>query len=94
MKKLLLTGAALFVSGFWSLSAQAHVRVMDPPARSEHAGLTAQPCGNIPRGPSVATYLAGSEVEVSVEVPVAHNNRLFINISHDNAATNSQPRNC
>ncbi len=71
-------------------TAQAHVVLMDPIPRSSDTDLTEDPCGGLPAGPSVATYTAGTEIEITINLEVQHNRSLETNISYDDFATRTE----
>jgi hypothetical protein len=82
--------SALLLTFLATSVVQAHVRLLDPVARSDDSGLTEGPCGGIPAGSPVATYVAGTEIEITVNLAVQHVPFLKAVISYDNFATQSQ----
>lgn len=73
-----------------SSPAQAHIVLLDPPARTPDTGLTSEPCGGKPIGPSVATYLAGTDIEITFDLTVRHTETTHVYISYDDFATRTE----
>ena len=73
-----------------STPAQAHIVLLDPPARTPDTGLTIDPCGGKPMGASVATYLAGTDIEITFDLTVAHTQTTDVYISYDDFATRTK----
>ena len=73
-----------------SSPAQAHIVLLDPPARTPDTGLTIEPCGGKPIGPSVATYLAGTDIEITFDLTVRHTETTHVYISYDGFATRTE----
>ena len=73
-----------------SSSAQAHIVLLDPPARTPDTGLFMAPCGGKPMGASVATYLAGTDIEITFNLLVPHNENTHVYISYDDFATRTE----
>ena len=73
-----------------SSPAQAHIVLLDPPARTPDTGLTIDPCGGKPMGASVATYLAGTDIEITFDLTVAHTQTTNVYISYDDFATRTK----
>ena len=84
------TRTALLVALLASSQVQAHVVMVDPMPRSPQAGLTEDPCGGIPAGESVATYTAGTNIEITINLLVQHTQSLHAFISYDNFATRTE----
>ena len=70
--------------------AQAHVVLVDPMARTLNGGLVEDPCGGIPPGASVATYTAGADIEITIDLKVQHTQSTHAVISHDNFVTRTE----
>ena len=82
---------AVFPVAFLAVSlAHAHVSLLDPEARSMDTDLTDDPCGGIPAGAPVATYAAGSNIEVTVNLQVQHVDSMAAVISFDNFETRTE----
>lgn len=88
--KSLTTGALLLVAILGSSVVQAHVRLLNPVPRTDDAGLTVAPCGEIPPGQSVATYPAGTEIGITAQLVVLHVPSLQAFISFDNFKTKTE----
>jgi hypothetical protein len=73
-----------------SSPAQAHIVLLDPPARTPDTGLTIDPCGGKPMGASVATYLAGTDIEITFDLTVQHTQTTHVYISYDDFATRTK----
>ena len=73
-----------------SSPAQAHIVLLDPPARTPDTGLTGDPCGGKPMGASVATYLAGTDIEITFDLLVPHTQTTHVYLSYDNFATRTE----
>ena len=73
-----------------SSPAQAHIVLLDPPARTPDTGLTIDPCGGKPMGASVATYLAGTDIEITFDLKVPHTQTTHVYISYDDFATRTK----
>jgi hypothetical protein len=84
---LMITSTVLLVALLASSPVQAHLVLKDPVARTDENNLTEKPCGGIPAGDSVATYTAGTDIEITVNVPIRHSETLHAAISYDNFAT-------
>lgn len=69
---------------------QAHLVLQDPAARTQDTNLTIDPCGGKPAGASVATYPAGTDIEITFDLPVQHVQSTDIYISYDNFATRTK----
>ncbi|MHC5112444.1 MAG: hypothetical protein ACYTHJ_21505 [Planctomycetota bacterium] len=83
-------GAVLLFVLHASQVAQAHVVLVDPGARTADDDLTEDPCGGIPAGESVATYAAGSNTEITIDLRVRHVPSLSAVISFDDFATRTE----
>jgi hypothetical protein len=70
-----------------SSPAQAHVVLLDPPPRTPDAGLTIDPCGGKSMGASMATYTAGTDIEITFNLTQQHRSTTNLYISYDNFAT-------
>jgi len=97
MRKLSLAGAISVTTNIVLLAAllasslvQAHVVLVDPIARTPDSGLTEDPCGGKPAGASVATYTAGANIEITIDLVVEHRPTLHAVISYDNFATRTE----
>ena len=73
-----------------SSQSQAHIVLLDPPARTPDTGLTIDPCGGKPMGASVATYLAGTGIEITFDLTVRHVETTHVYISYDDFATRTE----
>lgn len=73
-----------------SSPAQAHIVLLNPPARTPDTGLTIDPCGGEPMGASVATYLAGTDIEITFDLNVWHTQTTHVYISYDDFATRTE----
>lgn len=73
-----------------SSPAQAHIVLLDPPARTPDRNLTIDPCGGKPMGASVATYLAGTDIEITFDLTVRHTQTTHVYISYDDFATRTK----
>ena len=73
-----------------SSQVQAHVVLVDPRARTSETDLTEDPCGGRPAGASVATYSAGTDIEITVNLEVQHIPSVSAVISYDNFATRTE----
>ena len=73
-----------------SSPVQAHVVLVDPMARTLDAGLTEDPCGGIPAGASVATYTAGTDIEITIDLQIQHTQSMQAVISYDNFSTRTE----
>ena len=78
--------AALLLS--WP--ALAHIVLQDPPARTSDTDLTTGPCGDKPTGASVATYAAGTNIEITFYLTVKHTQTTHVYISYDDFATRTK----
>jgi hypothetical protein len=86
-----LSAASVWLAIFMMPSLlQAHVVMLNPPARSSDTDLTVAPCGEIPPGQSMATFSAGANIDINSNLAVRHTNLLFAAISFDNFATRTQ----
>lgn len=83
----LLINIALLATLFISLSAHAHIALLDPPARTTDTNLTIAPCGGIDAGASVATFTSGSEVEITFNLSQQHSQNTRVYISFDDFET-------
>ena len=88
--KLKSTCAASLIALLATSLAQAHVTLLDPIARTSDNDLTMDPCGGKPAGPSVATYTAGTNIEITIDLFVQHRPSLHAVISYDNFATRTE----
>jgi hypothetical protein len=70
-----------------SSPVQAHVVLVDPVPRTSDNNLRNDPCGGKPAGASVATYTAGTNIEITIDLSVQHTRSLHAVISYDNFAT-------
>lgn len=86
----LTTMTVLLTTLLASSAVQAHVVLLEPEARTDDAGLTADPCGGKPAGASVAAYTAGTDIEVTFDLKVQHVQSLKAVISYDNFATRTE----
>ena len=68
----------------------AHIVLLDPPARTPDTGLTIGPCGEKPKDDSVATYAAGSNIEITFAVTQQHVQVTHLYISYDDFATRTK----
>ena len=68
----------------------AHLVLTNPAARTNDDYLTSDPCGGIPTGESAATYTAGTDIEITVNVAITHNRNLRAAISFDDFVTRTQ----
>jgi hypothetical protein len=73
-----------------SSPAQAHIVLLDPPARTPDTSLTIDPCGGKPMGASVASYLAGTDIEIAFDLTVRHTQTTDVYISYDNFANRTK----
>jgi hypothetical protein len=73
-----------------SSPVQAHVVLQDPAARTQATGLTLDPCGGEPAVASVATYSAGTNIEITFDLVAQHVPSTSIYISYDNFATRTR----
>ena len=73
-----------------SSPAQAHLVLQDPRARTVDTDLTIDPCGEIPVGVSVATYPAGTNIEITFDLTVYHRAPTDVYISYDDFATRTK----
>lgn len=73
-----------------SSSVLAHIVLLDPQARSPKSSLTIEPCGGIQKGISVATYAAGTDIEITFELPQKHINTTDVYISYDDFTTRTK----
>jgi hypothetical protein len=80
----------LLITLLASSALQAHVALVDPVPRTPDNDLTQDPCGGIPAGASVATYAAGSDIEIKIDLAVAHGQYLRTAVSYDNFATRTE----
>ena len=89
--KLKSTCTASLLIGLLAKSfAQAHVTLLDPMARTSDNDLTMDPCGGKPAGPSVATYTAGTNIKITIDLFVQHRPSLQAVISYDIFATRTE----
>jgi hypothetical protein len=79
--------AVLLVALLASSPVQAHVVLVNPMPRTSDTNLRADPCGGKPAGASVATYTAGTNIEITIDLVVQHSRSLHAVISYDNFAT-------
>jgi hypothetical protein len=84
-----ITGMVLLVL-LASAPVQAHLVLQDPAARTQDTDLTIDPCGGKPAAASVATYPAGTDIEITFDLPVQHVASTSIYISYDNFVTRSK----
>lgn len=73
-----------------STPAHSHITLLDPKSRTLDAGLTELPCGGKPAGASVATYAAGSDVEITFNLSQQHTRTTKVFISFDNFASSQK----
>jgi len=73
-----------------SSPVQAHVVLIDPVPRTSDNDLRKDPCGGKPTGASVATYTAGTNIEIRIDLSVQHTRSLHAAISYDNFATRTE----
>lgn len=85
-----LTGVLLLFVLLLSSPLQAHVVLQNPEPRTPDAGLIISPCGGKAAGASVATYSAGSYIEISFNLTVQHSATTEAYISYDDFATRSK----
>ena len=71
-------------------SAQAHLTLLDPSARTAATALTDYPCGGTAAGGPVKSYQPGSDIVLSVDLVVDHVNRLQAYISDDGFTTRTE----
>ena len=86
----LIASIVLLSAMLASSPAQAHIVLLDPPARTPDTGLTIDPCGGKPMGASVATYLAGTNIEITFDLTVRHTETTHVYISYDDFATRTK----
>ena len=67
--------------------ALAHLVLLDPVPRSPLARLTTSPCGDVAQGPISATWLAGSDVRIVIDLSVSHGGGIDAYLSYDNFNT-------
>jgi hypothetical protein len=84
------TSIVLLVTLLASSMVQAHLVLLDPRARTNKTGLTEDPCGGKPAGTSVATYAAGTDIEITINLEVQHRPSLSAVISYDDFATRTE----
>ncbi len=70
--------------------AQAHIVLLDPPGRSPDTSLTINPCGGIQKSISVATYPAGTNIEITFDLPQKHIDTTDFYISYDDFLTSTK----
>ena len=61
----------------------AHILLSNPEARTNEDFLIMDPCGGRPAGSPTATYTAGTDIEITVNVSIVHNQTLSAAISFD-----------
>jgi hypothetical protein len=86
----LIASIVLLSAMLASSPAQAHIVLLDPQARTPDTGLTIDPCGGKPMGASVATYLAGTNIEITFDLTVRHTQSTHVYISYDDFATRTK----
>jgi hypothetical protein len=89
INKVSIASVAVFFL-FVSSQVQAHLVLQDPAARTQATGLTLDPCGGEPAVASVATYSAGTNIEITFDLVAQHVPSTSIYISYDNFATRTQ----
>ena len=70
--------------------AQAHLNLLDPMARTADYDLTADPCGGKPAAAPMATYSAGTDIEITIDLSVQHRPSLRAFISYDSFTTQTE----
>jgi hypothetical protein len=83
----MLVSGLLLLAVLVTAPAHAHVTLVTPPSRTTDTDLIEAPCGGKPVGPPVASYAAGTLIEVTANLTVQHKQTLQIVISHDDFAT-------
>ena len=78
--------AALLASSL----VQAHMALVDPVPRTSRTGQTLSPCGREPAGESVATYTAGTDIEITINLEILHVQSTQAAISFDNFTTRTE----
>ena len=87
---LSMTASTVLVAALLASSpVHAHVIWVDPMPRTNEDFLRQAPCGARPAGASVATYTAGTDIEVTVKLSILHTRNLLAFISYDNFATST-----
>jgi hypothetical protein len=84
------TSAVLLLALLVASPVQAHVALVDPVPRTSDNDLRNDPCGGKPAGESVATYTAGTNIEIKIDLSVQHTRSLQAVISFDNFATRTE----
>jgi len=85
-----ITSLVLLTALLASSPAQAHIVLQDPRARTTDTDLTIEPCGEKPKSVSVATYPAGTNIEITFDLTVQHRRPTNVYISYDDFATRTR----
>lgn len=88
--KSMRSASVLLLALLAASSTYAHVTIMSPAARTPDNSLTEHPCGGVPAGFSAATYAAGTEIEIMVDLDVQHVDSMQAYISFDGFETRAE----